>query len=423
MNANMNLRVHWKSPGVVYVTLTFLVLLSIQYIIGEMKFVENNTIAIKSNLELLKNSSSFEVNNDTLISTNNASDVRQENVTQIEQLHHGIAIAQDGNATARTSINIMNEHSNDDNLHTTTGELNVTIAMKFPRKDRLGSNVQRPLFLMAYSYCKGYNFCIGAGRAGIASIFGFPTCPDNIVDVHVGTIFETEVNRSGSYSFSRDDGAVMAAVADDIECALAASTRKIWRDMIFSAPQYHDPNSITVQNLFGNTTAVTVAVHIRRGDIGLRHPVSFPDEFYVFAIKELQDRLTKIGREVEVHIFSEDYGDTNWTAYEGLVDKEKMHLAPRYPKEGGMDMDLNLRDWKHFITADILIVGGSFSSIASLARDDPDEMTGLPLTINICKSSTLCSKADTFSWSGVFLKHNVHNLMGAEFLNLPSALT
>ena len=57
----------------------------------------------------------------------------------------------------------------------------------------------------------------------------------------------------------------MASVADDIQCAPAAATRKMWSDGIFSATQYHDPNSVAVQHLFGNTTAVTVAVHIRRG--------------------------------------------------------------------------------------------------------------------------------------------------------------
>jgi hypothetical protein len=327
-----------------------------------------------------------------------------------------------------STIDAIHDHSNHENLTTTSGELNVTIAMKFPRSDRLGSNVQRPLHLMAYSYCKGYKFCIGPGRAGISSIFHFPTCPDNIVDIHVGTIFETEVNRSGSYTFHRDDGALLNAVATNIECALAPSTRKIWRDMIFSAPQFQDPHNVAVQNLFGNTTAVTVAVHIRRGDVRLGHPGFFTDDVFVFAIKELQARIAKTGRDTEVHIFSEDYGDTNWTAYDGLVDTDKMHLAPQYHVNpigrDKMDLDLNLRDWKHFITADVLVVGGTFSNIASLAREDPDETTGLPLTIISCKFNAkkdLCNKANRFTWSGVFLKHNFkYDPAGTEFLNLPS---
>ena len=330
------------------------------------------------------------------------------------------------NNTPEVGRDVNNINTNEKEKHTRT-RLNVTIAMRFPRKDRLGSNVQRPLLLMAYSHCMGYNFCIGSGRAGVSEVFGFPTCPANITDVHVGRIFETEVNRSGFYDFVRDEVSLLKAVSENVECALSASFRKTWRDMVFSAPQFQDPNAVASQDLFRNTTsAVTVAVHIRRGDIADGNPIFILDNVFVSIIKDLQERLAKAGRESEVHVFSEDYGFTNWTAYEGLVDKDKMHLAPRNQKKHAMDMDLNLRDWKHFINADVLVAGGTFSRIASYARDEADKVTGLPLTIHPCglnRSGTFeCTNAAHFTWSGAFFKHhNRDGLMeGVEYVNLPA---
>ena len=311
--------------------------------------------------------------------------------------------------------NVINE---EENKHTM---LNVTIAMKYPRKDRLGSNVQRPLFLMAYSHCMGYNFCIGSGRAGVSEIFGFPTCPETFVDVYVGRLFNTEVNRSGVYDFLRDDSPLMTAVSENVECALSASFRQTWRDMVFSAPQFQDPNGVASQDLFGNNSAVKVAVHIRRGDVAHGHKVFVWDEVYVSIIKDLQEQLAKAGRESEVHIFSEDYGVTNWTRYEGLVDKDKMHLAPQLVGSGGhsMDMDLNMRDWKHFINADILVAGGTFSRIASYARDEADEVTGLPLTLHPCgHEASMCTNAAEYTWSGAFFKQFRDRKL--EYMNLPA---
>lgn len=335
-------------------------------------------------------------------------------VDNIEEPHDHDIVKGSKNTEVNRDVNNV---TNEEEKHT---RLNVTIFMKFPRRDRLGSNVQRPLFLMAYSHCMGYNFCIGPGRAGISEIFGFPTCPETFVDGYGGRIFETEVNRSGVYDFARDDGAIMRAVSENIECSLSASFRKAWRDMVFSAPQFQDPNGVASQDLFGKNSAVKVAVHIRRGDIPGRRPEFIWDAVYLSIIKDLQEQLTKAGRESEVHIFSEDYGETNWTRYEGLVDKDKMHLAPLVGSGGhSMDMDLNMRDWKHFINADILVAGGTFSRIASYARDEADEATGLPLTMHPCGYGTYkCTNAKEYTWSGAFYKQYLDRKV--EYMNLPA---
>ena len=340
-------------------------------------------------------------------------------VENIEESHDHNIIKKGNNNTEFGGRDVSNVTPNkEENKHTM---LNVTIAMKIPRRDRLGSNVQRPLFLMAYSHCMGYNFCICSGRAGVSEIFGFPTCPETFEDVHVGRIFNTEVNRSGVYDFARDDTTLMTAVSENVECALSASFRKTWRDMVFSAPQFQDPNGVASQDLFGNNSAVKVAVHIRRGDVARGHNAFVCDEVYVSIIKDLQEQLAKAGRESEVHIFSEDYGVTNWTRYEGLVDKDKMHLAPQLVGSGrhSMDMDLNMRDWKHFINADILVAGGTFSRIAAYAREEADEVTGLPLTLHPCgHEAYMCTNAAEYTWSGAFFKQFRDSKL--EYVNLPA---
>ena len=40
-----------------------------------------------------------------------------------------------------------------------------------------------------------------------------------------------------------------------------------------------------------------------------------------------------------------------------------------------------MRDWKHFVLADVLIIGGTFSHVAAFARSGPSS-DGLPLTLN-----------------------------------------
>jgi hypothetical protein len=127
-----------------------------------------------------------------------------------------------------------------------------------------------------------------------------------------------------------------------------------------------------------------------------------------------------LGKRCKVHVFSEAYGDTNnWTAYgKDIVDY--FHLAPRMDekKKHAMDMELNLRDWKHFITADILIVGGTFSRIASYARDDPDSITGLPLTMTMCYDLP-CHPSTQFDWSGTYVQFRKEEPSVVEFVNFP----
>lgn len=50
-----------------------------------------------------------------------------------------------------------------------------------------------------------------------------------------------------------------------------------------------------------------------------------------------------------------------------------------------MDLELNLRDWIHFLKADVLVTDGSFSNVVGALRDNVDPSNGFPLTFQYCK--------------------------------------
>lgn len=128
-----------------------------------------------------------------------------------------------------------------------------------------------------------------------------------------------------------------------------------------------------------NENTTTIVVHIRRGDYLEAGRKVLWDETYMALIEKLRAIVERTGKTPQVHIFSEDYGSIapykdgdlpkalNWSLYDGIVDPRDMHLAPdmRESKKGlkthkarqkannVMDMSLNLRDWRHFVEADI----------------------------------------------------------------------
>lgn len=273
---------------------------------------------------------------------------------------------------------------------------NVTIIQRYGRTDRLGANMRRPIFLMAYAHCNGYNFCILQEGQKFpqmwADAFAFPICSSNVVEqASAGILGITPVNASGVYHFvDRDNWLVKTVKSSKLaKCAFKKPFRDILRKMILESTNRGEFKGSTVANeeLFTNKEVTTVAVHVRRGDITRedRNDIFMPDELFVATIAKVRDMMLKAGRSSEVHLFSEDYGTVNWTAYDGLVDH--FHLAPQLnPATRGdkMDMHLNVRDWKHFVKADILVAGGSFSHLPGYSRPDPDKATGLPLTLTFC---------------------------------------
>lgn len=303
---------------------------------------------------------------------------------------------------------------------------NITIVMQYPRHDRLGSNLQRPFILQAYALCKGYSFCIADGREGVARVFEkLPTCSRNLPPP-VGTIFESEENVSGSYLFFTNEKAALRAFSENVDCMLQSRNRALWRDIVFSAGQYQERKSPASMNLLSTSSGVspvTIAVHVRRGDIIKRRKDIFvPDEVYHTVLMFLKLEFKKLNKTAEFHIFSEDYGDVNWTGYMRFLSSSRnIHLAPSLKQHGehAMDIDLNLRDWKAMIEADILLVGGTFSRIASYARGDMERSTGLPLTISPCRSDLPCARSRHLDFSGIYFQYSPFAPYNVQFINMP----
>jgi len=321
------------------------------------------------------------------------------------------------NISSNSNIYWYDLHDRDDGEDVNIKEdinKDIVIQMRTSRRDRLASNIERPLFLMSYAHCYRQSFCIVDGRFGLAKYFpGFvnKTCPEGIEkklgwgdkgwkDKPKPMFDEAPMTKTGVYPFMRADGYLHDWFHEHEECAFDDAMRRRWGEMIVEASLSDNPEIVNTtlakQNLFekiNDPNIITVAINIRRGDLGEWKKHVVHDQFYVILLRQLRSILVKAGKSPEVHLFSEDYGlidserniTRNWTMYNGLV--EHFHLAPdmRTKKNPhAMDLDLNLRDWRHFIKADILVEGSHFSVIPGFGRPQhPDPKTGLPLTIHM----------------------------------------
>ena len=301
---------------------------------------------------------------------------------------------------------------------------NVTIIMTRARGDRMGSQFRQLFTLSAFADCNGYNFCLHeASSLEYSTEFGPPICPKDYEvgvqnDYDFGRTGHTEISEPGNYHFNhkgtqrvRFMEKQIFTLNNDRSCLWSKPFKQYWKRKLLQTPTKGAfKNSTTAnENLFTNqnhshnaTNIVTIAVHIRRGDITyeLRRDKFISDLVCIAAIKEVRKLMEDRGKVPEVHIFSEDYGTINWTAYEGFVDY--WHLAPQMndPLKGdNMDWELNVRDWMHFIKADVLLIGGTFSWMPGSMRDGPDPSTGLPLTFYLCRDrGYFGSRCDDYSF-------------------------
>lgn len=227
-------------------------------------------------------------------------------------------------------------------------------------------------------------------------MLSFPECSDrqlhnddnNATGGRRRAFVNDTITESGTY-FYPNAGAwptIRAREADrNLTSMLSPETVEEWRNMILGAKVR--PELDGELWIHPNRSSTRIAVHARRGDIlpGVRNDVWIGDDQIISLIEMAKHYVRRRkGRDhvIEVHMFSEDYGAVNWTRYgNGLVDR--FHLAPR----GSWDIELNIRDWKHFVTADVMIIGGSFSQIPGLARYKPSEEDGLPMTIYMHKNN------------------------------------
>ena len=345
---------------------------------------------------------------------------------------------------ATTYLRNSNEEFDDDDAIINIPDISVLLTFKKSRRDRMGSRLQEPFSgehkskrhklnfnRMIHSVCMEYTNISGSSEWDISSNFShsftawlvahyhrwkfcgppdpmaqalsFPMC-NNVSSLDYVTRQLLEMGASGSsslYEYHNDDNITQSGIYyinensnkglwDSIYDTEKSITKpsmftqrfiRDWRGMILNA---HIRPEID-KELWLHPDSIRIAVHVRRGDIlpGVRNDVWISDD-QIISLIEMSIHYTRWIRgpdvKTEVHVFSEGYGMTNWTRYGSLVDQ--YHLAP----EGSEDIELNLRDWKHFVNADVLIVGGTFSALPAFARSHiistaNGNNIGFPITI------------------------------------------
>lgn len=401
----------------VAIALVLLFLLAIQFIaIGPLALEYSfSAMYLESNGTTVANTNTTKMTAEITTTNATTTNVKFNGMTVPKNLSNASITNRKPTMTIATkAINASLEHEHTQNIGVATHnssdiDKNIVIQMRFPRPDRLGSHIRRPLLLMGYTNCYRQTFCIKKGSEGLARHFsGFDSCPDNLhTRLDWGDIgwkdekqmFQGIIERPGVYAFKRGDTYLGNWFKENEDCAFDDAMRQKWGKMIVNASYSVENQTLGKEELFERTddqNVVTLAINIRRGDLVDWGGRLFPDQVYVVMLRQLRSILKKAGKAPEVHLFSEDYGlvdkalniTRNWTMYDGLV--EHFHLVGDMrtnKNKHAMNVDLNLRDWRHFVKADILVVGGSFSYIPSLGRPrHPDPTTGLPLTIDIFTS-------------------------------------
>jgi hypothetical protein len=99
-----------------------------------------------------------------------------------------------------------------------------------------------------------------------------------------------------------------------------------------------------------------IAIHIRRGDITPNYfaHAYFPNKYFVNLIK----KLTKKYENPNIHIFSCKTNKEGWSDFEKL--NVVLHLREDWSND---NLKYEKIDIHHFIKADVLVIGGTFSYI------------------------------------------------------------
>lgn len=299
---------------------------------------------------------------------------------------------------------------------------NVSIVMKFARVDRMGEQTRAFILLSAFADCHGYNFCVAHNSGqNYAFEFSVPICPPNFPSegIPIYQLGKDPIAGPGIYEFWRDwkffDNHLLKFSGAE-KCLYNDAFRRYWRERILAAPKRgaFKNSQLANEDLFPekDTNTIIIAVHVRRGDITNTHrrDIFIPDMIVIEAISRIRTLLQAQGKFPLVHLFSENYGTTNWTAYKNVVDF--WHLAPQMNSNNTighkMDWELNLRDWVHFLKADVMVTSGSFSETPGFLREDPDLSSGIPLTFKYC---VIGAKRDYYHYlCNSFPYHNVSRI-------------
>ena len=283
------------------------------------------------------------------------------------------------------------------------------------RNDRFGSFLQVAVAAMTVAAHENWQFC--APKPYVQNVYwfartGFPVCSDEITagpklpmpwnpeDVHGEGVYEAPEERP---STPDREGLGLWEYVQRLEQANArsgwgAQSSLALKQQFMRANQHVEmfpgfkpsaEKELAPPRKTGSRSTLTIAVHVRRGDIAPGNMRWIPDSTFLALLRETK-RTMKCrgadgaateapaagtagagaeagpgpGRRCAVHLFSEAENPAgDWAPYtaDGLVDE--MHLVGAAP-----DLESALRDWLHFIDADVLIVGSTFSAVPALAR-------------------------------------------------------
>ena len=275
------------------------------------------------------------------------------------------------------------------------------------RNDRFGSFLQVAVAAMTVAAHEKWQFCCPKPYVQNINWFtrtGFPVCSDEITAgpklampwnpeaVHGGAgVYEAPEERPsapgreglGLWEYVQRLEQAKARSGWGAERSLALKRQFLRANPLVQNLMYPDFTPTAEKELMstpprktGSRSTLTIAVHVRRGDIAPGNSRWIPDSTFLQLLRETKREMKcrgagsadgggpGPGRRCAVHLFSEVENPAgDWAPYiaDGLVDE--MHLAGAAP-----DLESALRDWLHFIDADVLIIGSTFSAVPALAR-------------------------------------------------------
>ena len=290
------------------------------------------------------------------------------------------------------------------------------------RSDRLGSFLQVGIAAWALSAAHGWRFCAPGSERGRNALYlmhtGWPACSesptmrsrgekrlfsecvrwtsDGVMRLAPGTYRLPDRSDAGGWqAIGRAERAAPGSVwgaarSRDLRAQLLAANQALavprW-DASSEARERDDAERV-----------VTVAMHVRRGDVvdnaywrDRNYYVS--DAAFIGVVRALRARYRC---KIEVHIFSEDYTTVDcatmldapecegrrgyqrraidWSGFNVLASAEQprggiptLHLAS-FGRTDVASVDKQFRDWCFFIDADVLVISSTFSAVPALAR-------------------------------------------------------
>lgn len=369
--------------------------------------LENTTLHRKSFLFQME----FDDGN-AIITTENTQNITED----IENQNKDEALGENITHTYEQSLGINNaSYSKPKTSEWLFPDTKGTIVHMRGRKDRFGSRFREIFLMSSIAYCNKLNYCVDVKNSTFYNeqMSFFPKCcrdhstdaikytldmrgEDPVDGKDDNTTFYRSIdvmNRNGTFLYKNGDNRWYAEVLRSYKnhsCLFNSEFRRYWRQKILHANQglFFKDSKIANEDLYKveNSSIAIIAVHVRRGDVTSKSPIFSWDPVVTQSIELLRGYVQKKGRIPRVHLFSENYGSVNWTTYQDIVDE--WHLAPQMNEADtghNMDLELNLRDWIHFLKADVLVTDGSFSNVVGALRDNVDLSNGFPLTFQYCK--------------------------------------